>query len=165
MLLSQKPVFIPDEIAEGTPDFRIQAHDLLVTMTGTKKKRDYLFTTLVPEDLLNDRRLFLNQRVGLMRFQNVSVAEAANVFLKADCLLDFMFAQATGTANQGNIGKGAISDAPFPVPPLAEQKRIVSKVSVLLSQCDELSTKMRSRQSTTDALLTALIHQILAVEP
>ena len=47
------------------------------------------------------------------------------------------------------------------LPPHAEQKRIVSKVSVLLSQIDELSTEMRSRQSTADALLTALIHQIL----
>jgi len=44
---------------------------------------------------------------------------------------------------------------------LSEQKRIVSKVSVLLSQLDELSARLRSRQSTTDALLTALIHQIL----
>ena len=47
------------------------------------------------------------------------------------------------------------------IPPKAEQKRIVSKVSVLLSQLDELSARLRSRQSTTDALLTALIHQIL----
>ena len=47
------------------------------------------------------------------------------------------------------------------IPPKAEQKRIVSKVSILLSQLDELSARLRSRQSTTDALLTALIHQIL----
>lgn len=47
------------------------------------------------------------------------------------------------------------------LPPKAEQKRIVSKVSVLLSQLDELSARLRSRQSTTDALLTALIHQVV----
>ena len=52
----------------------------------------------------------------------------------------------------------------IPLPPLAEQKRIVSKVSVLLSQLGELSARLRSRQSTTDALLTALIHQILNPE-
>lgn len=49
----------------------------------------------------------------------------------------------------------------FAPPTEASQKRIVSKVSVLLSQLDELSARLRSRQSTTDALLTALIHQIL----
>ena len=55
----------------------------------------------------------------------------------------------------------SVASMPLSLPPQAEQKRIVSKVSVLLSQLDELSTEMRSRQSTTDALLTALIHQIL----
>ena len=63
----------------------------------------------------------------------------------------------------GNIGISAtnLKTIELHVPPLAEQKRIVSKVSVLLSQLDELSARLRSRQSTTDALLTALIHQIL----
>ena len=63
----------------------------------------------------------------------------------------------------GNIGISAtnLKTIELHVPPLTEQKRIVSKVSVLLSQLDELSTEMRSRQSTTDALLTALVHQIL----
>ena len=69
------------------------------------------------------------------------------------------------TSGIWKVNQGHIASMTLPVPSLAEQNRIVSKVSVLLSQCDELSTKMRSRQSTTDALLTALIHQILAVEP
>ncbi|QDV63390.1 restriction endonuclease subunit S [Crateriforma conspicua] len=63
------------------------------------------------------------------------------------------------TRNQVSIQKQAFFQVPLP--PLAEQKRIVSKVSVLLSQLDELSARLRSRQSTTDVLLTALIHQIL----
>ena len=69
------------------------------------------------------------------------------------------------TAGQSGVRKELLHMFVVGVPPKAEQKRIVSKVSVLLSQLDELSTEMRSRQSTTDALLTALIHQILAVEP
>ena len=62
---------------------------------------------------------------------------------------------------QPNLSGGLIRLTKIPLPPLAEQKRIVSKVSALLSQLDELSARVRSRQSTTDALLTALIHQIL----
>ncbi len=65
------------------------------------------------------------------------------------------------TTNIAHLGASRFAALEFPLAPKAEQKRIVSKVSVLLSQCDELSARLRSRQSTTDALLTALIHQIL----
>jgi type I restriction enzyme S subunit len=49
----------------------------------------------------------------------------------------------------------------FPLPPLAEQKRIVAKVDQLLSQIDELSARWRERQSTTHGLLTATLHALL----
>ena len=60
-----------------------------------------------------------------------------------------------------HISTREVQKIAFAPPTEASQKRIVSKVSVLLSQCDELSAQLRSRQSTTDALLTALIRQIL----
>ena len=82
------------------------------------------------------------------------------LYLMSPVGLELLISGATEMA-QPNVNATNISEFPTPIPPLAEQKRIVSKVSVLLSQLDELSTEMRSRQSTTDALLTALIHQIL----
>ena len=50
---------------------------------------------------------------------------------------------------------------PFPLPPLAEQKRIVAKVDQLLSQYGELSAQLRKRQSATQQLLTTTIHHLL----
>ncbi len=47
------------------------------------------------------------------------------------------------------------------VPPLGEQKRIVAKVDQLLSQCDELSARLRERQSASQGLLNATIHHLL----
>ena len=67
----------------------------------------------------------------------------------------------TQQCGQANFNGTKMKNSLVPLAPEAEQKRIVSKVSVLLSQLDELSARLRSRQSTTDALLTALIHQIL----
>ena len=37
----------------------------------------------------------------------------------------------------------------------------LAKVSTHLLQCDELAAQLRARQSTTESLLTALIHRIL----
>lgn len=60
-----------------------------------------------------------------------------------------------------NFNIVSIRPLSFFVPPEAEQKRIVAKVSTLLSQCDKLAAQLRARQATTESLLTALIHRIL----
>ena len=49
----------------------------------------------------------------------------------------------------------------FPLPPLAQQKRIVARADQLLPQCDGLSARLRDRQSATQQLLTATIHYLL----
>ena len=42
----------------------------------------------------------------------------------------------TGTAGQQRIGKDFISLFPIPLPPLAEQQRIVARLEELLPLCD-----------------------------
>ncbi len=66
-----------------------------------------------------------------------------------------------GTAGQDNISVTKCKHIPIPLPLLPEQKRIVAKVDQLLSQCDELSARLRDRQSATQQLLTATIHHLL----
>jgi len=51
---------------------------------------------------------------------------------------------------------------PVPVPPTAEQERIVAKVDHLLAQCDRVAAGLRDRQTTTEQLLTASVHRLLA---
>jgi type I restriction enzyme, S subunit len=40
IMLAQNPAFIPDSLAESAEEFLIRENDLLITMTGTKAKRD-----------------------------------------------------------------------------------------------------------------------------
>jgi type I restriction enzyme S subunit len=65
-----------------------------------------------------------------------------------------------GIAYKG-LNLGLLREFAIPLPPLAEQKRIVAKVDQLLSQCDELSARLRERQSATQQLLTATIQYLL----
>ncbi len=53
----------------------------------------------------------------------------------------------------GNITKFAI-----PLPPLAEQKRIVAKVEALLSLCDALSAQVVQAQEIRARLLRAVLN-------
>lgn len=48
-------------------------------------------------------------------------------------------------------------------PPLAEQKRIVTKVTALLSLCDALEAKLTQAESARTQLLSATVHAILGV--
>jgi len=165
----QRPAYISDEIARQTADFEILKDDILVTMTGTKGKRDFVFTARVKDSDLTQGRLFLNQRVGAIRPFNSDIVPLINLFLKSDILLDWIFETATGTANQANIGVSSILDLPFPLPPLAEQHRIVAKVDALIALCDQLEASLTTATTTRQRLLTALLHEALepaaALEP
>lgn len=50
----------------------------------------------------------------------------------------------------------------FPLPPLAEQQRIVAKVDELMRWCDALEVRLTTAQTTAEHLLDATLHQILA---
>ena len=49
----------------------------------------------------------------------------------------------------------------FPLPPLAEQRRIVAKVEELLALCDELEARLTAAQTAATHLLDATLRRIL----
>jgi len=70
------------------------------------------------------------------------------------------FASATA---QKNINLGILNEVLIPLPPLAEQHRIVAKVDELMSLCDELETRLTTSATTRRQLLEATLHEELAV--
>lgn len=56
----------------------------------------------------------------------------------------------------------ALSKLVFPLPPLAEQHRIVAKVDELMALCDQLETSLTSADETRKKLLDALLAEALA---
>jgi type I restriction enzyme S subunit len=49
-----------------------------------------------------------------------------------------------------------------PLPPLAEQHRIVAKVDKLLALCDQLEAQLAAAQTDTSRLLEAILHNSLS---
>jgi type I restriction enzyme, S subunit len=66
----------------------------------------------------------------------------------------------------GNWGISAtnLKSVHVPLPPLAEQKRIVAKVDALMLICDQLETQIESQQKGRRQLLDALLHEALEGE-
>ena len=133
--LSAKPVFISDALAEATTAFRCKINDILLTMTGTRKKRDYFFTVRI---LCDEPPLFINQRVGCFRAYVTSMSHWLTWILKSETILSQVFQYETGTANQGNLGSENIIKTIIPLPTLTEQQRIVEKIEELMTFCEKL---------------------------
>ncbi|MDF0650044.1 MAG: restriction endonuclease subunit S [Nitrospira sp.] len=56
----------------------------------------------------------------------------------------------------------ALSKLVFPLPPLAEQHRIVAKVDELLALCDQLEAQLTTTHADSRRLLEAVLHEALA---
>ena len=62
-----------------------------------------------------------------------------------------------------NINLGILAEVLIPLPPLAEQHRIVAKVDELLALCDRLETSFTTGDDTRRRLLDALLHEVLVM--
>ena len=63
---------------------------------------------------------------------------------------------------QPNISKVKIVAAPFPLPPLPEQHRIVAKVDEIMTLCDHMEAGLAAADGTRSRLLESLLHDALA---
>ena len=67
----------------------------------------------------------------------------------------------TGVGIPHFTGKG-LSRLVIPIPPIAEQHRIVAKVEELMALCDQLEANLTNGETTRRRLLDALLHEALA---
>jgi type I restriction enzyme S subunit len=74
-----------------------------------------------------------------------------------------VFSEAAAGGVVQNLNADKVRSLLFPFPPLAEQKRIVTKVDKLMKLCDELETKLTQTQTESEKIINAAVKQLLTV--
>lgn len=161
IILEEKQVFVSDEIAQAVQSYKIKVNDILLTMTGTKGKKDYFQTCLVTEEDLSNRDLYLNQRVGCLRNIEGITARYLNYVLKSNTILESVFEQETGTANQANIGADVVRNIMIPFPPIEEQHQIVEKLDSIFKLRFELINEVKKAESLSGKIMKNLFKNVL----
>jgi type I restriction enzyme S subunit len=93
------------------------------------------------------------------------VSEYAKAFLVSDFSATSFRIGSSQTTNIANITFSTIRGHLFPLPPLAEQRRIVAKVDELMGLCDRLEAARSAREGTRDQLAAASLARLNAPDP
>jgi type I restriction enzyme S subunit len=109
-------------------------------------------------------RLCLGQRLMLIRAGTETSADFLEIVLNSPFITDIAKARTTGGAAP-RVNMSTVRAYPIPLPPLAEQRRIVAKVDELMELCDRLETSLAAAATTRRSLLDALLHEALSPAP
>ncbi len=101
---------------------------------------------------------FPDSVVGLVPASMFDSARYFEYFIRTAKANLLEFAPATA---QKNINLGILETVLIPLPPLAEQHRIVAKVDALMALCDRLEAALTTTDTTRTRLLEALLHEAL----
>jgi type I restriction enzyme S subunit len=131
---------------------RLELNDLLVSKDGTIGK-----TAFVPAGLEGGN---ITQHV--LRFPVSSVIDRhfVRLFIDSPVCQQWLSGETKGVALQG-VNVGDFRRMPIPIPPLAEQHRIVAKVAELMSLCDQLEARLNTAIEHRSRLLETVLHGAL----
>ncbi len=105
-----------------------------------------------------DTPVCLGQRVMLLRFLNQVFSQYAVCFLNAPKTYRDITEKTLGSTSPHVNVRDVIAHA-TPVPPLEEQKAIVTKVEKLFTLCDQLETQITTNQTHAEQLMQAVLRE------
>ncbi len=158
---------------EEAERYLLSPNDILIARTGGTIGKSFL----VPDAPV--KSVFASYLIRVKPPRSV-VARYIKIFLESPLYWSQLRAMSAGTG-QPNVNGQALGRLELPLPPLAEQKRIVAKVDELMALCDRLEAQQQQRETRHTALahasltrfadaptpanLELLFHKAYAIEP
>jgi type I restriction enzyme S subunit len=147
--------YVTKEKFQELKGFQVQPKDLIVSCSGATLGR----IAEIPD---NAKKGIINQALMRITLYQTGILNSFFVKLFRSPYMQYhIFEKAWGTAIPNMVGLSEIKLIPIPLPPLSEQKRIVSKIEELMTLCDELEASVKANQEYTTLLYQTALKEAL----
>jgi type I restriction enzyme S subunit len=150
-----EPKYVEKKFNEIEPRSILRKGDILMNLVGASIGRTAVYDM---DDGAN-----INQAVALVRLVRSDsdlFTEYLLHYFNSPLAVHLMLASRVTTA-QPNMSLTDAREFPVPIPPRAEQQRIVAKVNELMALCDRLETQLSTAQAETSRLLESVLQNAL----
>jgi type I restriction enzyme, S subunit len=144
---------VPESLENYEPVRFLQDGDLLWNSTGTGTIGRLIRVDRPPELLVCDSHVTIIR--CLLVYERFIF-----IWLRSDYVYGTIEGRAIGATKQVELTASMANNQITPLPPLAEQHRIVAKVEELMKLCDELAAAQQKREKRRDRLVTASLTKL-----
>jgi len=130
-------------------DYLLENDDILIARTGGTIGKSYLVENI------DVKAVFASYLIRVKRIEGM-YSPFIKTFLGSQLYWQQLFENSMGTG-QPNVNATALKGLVFPIPPLAEQHRIVAKVDELMALCDQLEQNQIDSDANHQTLLETLL--------
>ena len=151
--LEKLTYFVEKDYGISFERYKVLPNDLLIAMSGA--------TTGKLGFNQSGRTLYLNQRVG--KFEPKSGLDKKYLYYVLSTKVEENLSISKGAA-QPNLSAQQIKDIKFPLPPLAEQQRIVAKLDAAFAEIDRAVEFATSCLENTKAIINSTLNEFFIAE-
>jgi type I restriction enzyme S subunit len=142
----------PPQDGEGRRT-RLAAGDILISITG-----EVGLLGLIPSGF---GEAYINQHICMVRLSSFLTGRYVLEFLRSDQAVAQYEEPQRGIKNSFRLTD--VTEILLPLPPLAEQQRIVAKVDELMALCDQLEAQLMDARELSSKLVAAVADASLAL--
>ncbi len=146
--------FLSEEQAEKLKNVTVKADDVLLNITGASIGR----VATAPKSMEGAR---VNQHVCIVRPTTELFPAFLELFLASPVVQDMIDDVQVGATREA-LTKAMIEQFEIPVPSLAEQRRIVAKVTQLMTLVDQLEAQLAESRAAGAKLMEAIVSELTA---
>ena len=128
-------------------------NDILIARTGGTVGKSYLVENI------NVKAVFASYLIRVVPSEHIDVSYL-KLFIESPLYWKQLHEKCSGTG-QPNVNGTSLSTLFLPLPPLAEQRRIVTKMDELMARCDELEKLRGDRDRKQITVQTAALNRLV----